>query len=68
MNTVEIETGIIYLVTEMLELYSARHNESFDAALDTFIRSRTYAALYDFDTGLYLEGPSFLLEWYEKQG
>ena len=64
---VKIENGIIYLIQEMLEAYSEKHHVSFDDALDGFTKSKTYEALYDFDTKLFREGPDYLLEWYEKE-
>ena len=62
MNEIEkaqIENGITFLTEEMLEAYSEKYGISFDDALDEFTKSRTYEALYDFDTKLFREGPDF---------
>ena len=70
MNEIEkakVENGITFLIQEMLEAYSEKYRISFDDALDGFTKSRTYEALYDFDTKLFREGPDYLLEWYEKE-
>ena len=70
MNEIEkakVENGITFLIQEMLETYSEKYHISFDDALDGFTKSRTYEALYDFDTKLFREGPDYLLEWYEKE-
>ena len=62
----QIENGISFLIREMLEMYAKKYHVTFDEALDGFTKSDTYNALYDFDTGLFREGPVYLLEWYEK--
>ena len=51
----------------MLREYCEKYNVIFDDALEIFIKSKTYQALYDFDTMLYTEGPDYLLEWFERE-
>ena len=67
MERAKIENSITFLIVAMLEAYSQKHHISFDSALHGFTKSRTYEALYNFDTKLFREGPDYLLEWYENE-
>lgn len=49
----------------MLETYSEKHNIPFSEALERFANSPVYDGLFDFDTGLWAEGPDYLLSFYE---
>ena len=61
------EFGAITLMQLMLEKYAEKYNISFNDALEKFISSRTYDALFDYDgTGLWKEGPLYLLKFYEE--
>ena len=62
-----IENSIIFLTQQMLDMYSKKHGISFDQALDKFSRSKTYLGLYDLDTGIFREGPRYLLDFFEAE-
>ena len=59
------ETCAILVMRSMLEIYSEKHNISFSEALERFANSPIYDGLFDFDTGLWAEGPDYLLSFYE---
>ena len=48
----------------MLEDYSRLMNHSFEEELKNFLASDTYDALFDFSTGLWREGPRYIMDWY----
>lgn len=36
----------------------------FSKLVSDFMDSKTYKLLYDFETGMWAEGPDYILEWY----
>ena len=36
----------------------------FSKLVSDFMDSKTYELLYDFETGMWAEGPDYILEWY----
>lgn len=36
----------------------------FSKLVSDFMDSKTYKLLYDFETGMWSEGPDYILEWY----
>lgn len=61
------EFGAVTLMQLMLEKYIEKNNISMNEALKKFTSSKTYEALFDYDgTGLWKEGPLYLLSFYEK--
>ena len=51
----------------MLEKYVEKYNIPMNEALSKFTLSNTYKALFDYDgTGLWKEGPLYLLSFYEE--
>ena len=36
----------------------------FSKLVSNFMDSKTYELLYDFETGMWAEGPDYILEWY----
>ena len=59
------ETCAILVMRSMLESYSKKHNIPFSEALEKFANSPVYDGLFDFETGLWAEGPDYLLSFYE---
>lgn len=61
------EFGAVILMQKMLEKYAKKYKITFNEALEKFISSKVYDALFDYDgTGLWKEGPSYLLNFYEE--
>ena len=61
------EFGAVVLMQMMAEKYAKKHNITFNEALGQFTSSKVYDALFDYDgTGLWKEGPSYLLNFYEE--
>jgi len=42
-------------------------NERFSKLVSDFMGSKTYELLYDFDTGMWAEGPDYIFEWYLEE-
>ena len=61
------EFGAVTLMQMMLERYVEKYKVSMNEALKKFTESKTYTALFDYDgTGLWKEGPLYLLSFYEQ--
>ena len=56
----------IMLMQRVLEIYSERHSVSIDQALTWFSSTSVYNALFDYETGLWKEGPDYILDLLEK--
>lgn len=54
------EACAVSVMRTMLEDYSAQRGIPFESALEQFAASRCYEMLFDFDTGLWAEGPDYL--------
>lgn len=52
----------IMLMQRVLEIYSESHSISIDEALTWFSSTPVYNALFDFETGLWKEGPDYILD------
>ncbi len=52
----------------MLDDYAKRHQIPFDKALHLFTTSIAYEALFDYETGLWREGPDYLHGFWKKCG
>lgn len=50
----------------MLRYYAQDKNISFESALLLFVSSSTYQVLFDFETGVWREGPDYLRCLFEK--
>ena len=50
----------------MLERYSLKKHISFEDALLAFSKSCAYDALFDFETGIWKEGPDYLETIFEE--
>lgn len=51
----------------MLEKYSNEKNMGFEDAFLEFVSSRTYEAIFDFETGIWKEGPDYFKDLYEEE-
>ena len=51
----------------MLLTYAEEKGTSFEQALQEFAQSRTYGALFDFDAGVWKEGPDYLRWLYDEE-
>lgn len=60
------ELCAITVMRSMLEDYCIEQNISFDEAFFQFIPSRAYKMLFDFSTGLWMEGPDYLRDTFES--
>ncbi len=56
----------IMLMQRVLEIYSERHSVSIDEALTWFSSTPVYNALFDYETGLWKEGPDYILDLLSK--
>ena len=61
------EICAILVMRTMLEDYCKETGKHFDQELLNFARSKTYNALFDFDTRLWAEGPDYLRDLYEDE-
>ncbi len=57
----------IMLMQRVLEIYSEKKSISIDDALTWFSSTPVYAALFDFETGLWKEGPDYILDLLRKK-
>lgn len=60
------ELCAIAVMRSMLEDYCIDKNIAFDEAFFQFISSRTYSMLFDYSTGLWMEGPDYLRDTFES--
>lgn len=60
------ELCAVSVMRVMLEDYSADRGISFDNAFYEFAASRAYGMLFDFSTGLWMEGPDYLRSIFES--
>lgn len=61
------EATAITVMRCMLISYSEEKHISFEQALLDFSKSRTYEALFDFDTEIWKEGPDYLRDLYDEE-
>lgn len=61
------ELCVIAIVRRMIEKYSEEKSIPYDEAFLDFAKSRTYKAVFDFDTGLWKEGPDYFISLYEEE-
>lgn len=57
----------IMLMQRVLEKYSEKNSISLDEALTWFSSTLVYDALFDYETGLWKEGPDYILDIIEKE-
>lgn len=61
------EASAIMLMQRVLELYCEKQSISIDDALAWFSSTSIYNALFDYETGLWKEGPDYILDLFEKE-
>ena len=69
-NTVLTEQKELCAVTvmkTMLEDMASDSGENFENLMLEFADSNTYDMLFDYDTGLWREGPDYLAGWYSQE-
>lgn len=62
----EKEHCALLIMHRMLEKYILKHNVSFEDAFFQFTNSYVYSELFDFDTGVWSEGPDYLMDLFEE--
>ena len=67
LNDTQREACAVQAMRAMLEDYAQAHNVPFDQALLSFAASRLYRGLFDYETGLWAEGPTYLMALYEEE-
>ena len=65
-NEIKICTADMIL-TDAIEDYSRITGQSIDSIRDAIIESGAYDALYDFDTGLWAQGPDYFIDFFLKK-
>ncbi len=65
-NEKQKNAAAIMLMQRVLEIYSERHSISIDEALTWFSSTPVYTALFDFETGLWKEGPDYILDLLQR--
>ncbi len=55
------------LATMVVQSRAEREGRSFDAVFSEFRKSKTYAMLYDSQTGLWMNGPDYISDEYDLE-
>lgn len=61
----QMESCAVSTMRRMIEKYSEKKSIPFEDAFFQFTNSYVYDALFDFDTGIWMEGPDYLMGLYE---
>lgn len=61
----QMETCAVSTMRRMIEKYSEKMSIPFEDAFFQFTNSCVYNALFDFETGIWMEGPDYLMALYE---
>ena len=64
MNSEVMKTCADMIITAAIQDKAKRENRSIDSVRSELICSDAFEALYDFDTGLWQEGPDYFLSYY----
>lgn len=64
-NDMKVAT-IEMILTNAIEDYAIKTNQSISDVRDEVIESGAYDALYDFDTGLWTQGPDYFIDFFLK--
>jgi len=57
----------VMLMQRVLEIYSEKQSISIDDALIKFSSTPIYNALFDYETGLWKEGPDYILDLFQRE-
>lgn len=52
------------ILTDAIEDYAYNTNQSIADVRDNIIETGAYDALYDFETGLWTQGPDYFIDYY----
>jgi len=55
------------ILTDAIEDYAQKTNQSVSDVRDEIIESGACDALYDFDTGLWTQGPDYFIDFFLKK-
>ena len=61
----QMESCAISTMRRMIEKYSEKNFIPFEEAFFQFTNSYIYDALFDYETGIWMEGPDYLMNLYE---
>jgi len=57
----------VMVMQRVVEIYSSNQGVTLDEALERFSSSVVYDALFDFETGLWKEGPDYILDLFQRE-
>lgn len=60
------ETCAVITMRETIALLAQERHISYEEAMLLFSGSRIYDALFDYDTEIWMQGPEYLLDLYER--
>ena len=63
----KMEATAITVMRCMLLEYAEENGIPFETAMLDFLNSNTYSVLFDFETGVWKEGPDYLRSLYEDE-
>ncbi len=55
------------ILTAAIDDYAKKTNQSISVVRDEIIESGAYDALYDFETGLWTQGPDYFIDFFFKK-
>jgi hypothetical protein len=61
----QMESCAVSTMRRMIEKYSEKTGSSFENVFFQFTQSYVYTALFDYETGIWMEGPDYLMALYE---
>jgi hypothetical protein len=62
----QMESCAVSTMRRMIEKYSDKKGIPFEDAFFQFTQSYIYTALFDYQTGIWMEGPDYLMALYEE--
>ena len=62
----QMESCAVSTTRRMVEKYAEKSGVPFEDAFFRFTRSCIYDALFDYETGIWMEGPDYLMGLYEE--
>lgn len=60
------ESCAVSTMRRMIEKYSEKYGIPFEDVFFNFTKSYVYAALFDYETGIWMEGPDYLMDLFEE--
>jgi hypothetical protein len=62
----QMESCAVSTMRRMIEKYSEQTEIPFEDAFFQFTQSYVYTALFDYETGIWMEGPDYLMDLYKE--